>query len=57
VPTVKVRSGLATYQEYGTGPLATYDAPSQLADYAYWPDPEAFSYGAAKKVPGIMVSP
>ncbi len=50
VPTLKVRSGLATYQEYGEGPLAPYAEPSELEAYAYWPDPDAFSYAAAKSL-------
>jgi uroporphyrinogen decarboxylase len=49
VPTCKVRSGLATYQEWGAGPLAGYVDPEQLDDYALWPDPERFNYQAAKE--------
>jgi uroporphyrinogen decarboxylase len=48
VPTVKVRSGLATYQEYGEGPLASMESPSQLEDYALWPDPDKFNFSAAR---------
>jgi uroporphyrinogen decarboxylase len=48
VPTHAVRSGLATYQEFGAGPLAGYTDPTQLADYAYWPDPARFNYAAAR---------
>ena len=48
VPTVKVKSGLATYQEYGQGPLADYEDPNQLDDYPLWPDPARFDYAAAK---------
>ena len=47
VPTQKVQSGLATYQEYGTGPLAAMDDPSQLGDYPLWPDPDRFNYEGA----------
>lgn len=50
VPTHKVQSGLATYQEYGEGPLAGYTDPVQLADYALWPDPERFSYAASREL-------
>ena len=50
VPTHKVRSGAATYQEYGTGPLAGMDDPSQLDDYPLWPDPERFNHAAAKRL-------
>lgn len=47
VPTQRVKSGLATYQEYGEGPLAGFTDPAQLADYALWPDPAGFNYAAA----------
>ena len=50
VSTVKVKSGLATYQEYGEGPLATMDSIGQLDDYPLWPDPDKFNYAAAKKL-------
>lgn len=48
VPTVKVKSGIATYQEYGEGPLACMDEPKELDGYAFWPDPGKFNYAAAK---------
>ena len=48
VPTIKVKSGLATYQEYGEGPLADYDDPRDLEAYPLWPDPDRFSYEAAR---------
>lgn len=47
VPTVTVRAGSATYQEYGAGPLATYTDVSQLDDYPGWPDPERFDFAGA----------
>lgn len=47
VPTQRVKSGLATYQEYGEGPLAHFTDPAQLDDYAAWPDPAQFNYAAA----------
>ncbi|MEI8309947.1 MAG: uroporphyrinogen decarboxylase family protein [Verrucomicrobiota bacterium] len=50
VNTVKVRSGLATYQEYGEGPLAAMAAPAELDDYAHWPDPDKFNFSAAKEL-------
>jgi uroporphyrinogen decarboxylase len=50
VPTHKVRSGLATYQEYGEGLIAAYDDPSQLAGYPLWPDPAGFSYAASREL-------
>jgi uroporphyrinogen decarboxylase len=50
VPTRKVQSGLATYQEYGEGPLAHYTDPAQLADYAGWPDPDHFNFAAAREL-------
>lgn len=49
VPTIKVQSGLATYQEYGPGPLAGFDDPSDLDDYPFWPDPEKFNLDAARR--------
>ncbi|MBM3853230.1 MAG: uroporphyrinogen-III decarboxylase-like protein [Verrucomicrobia bacterium] len=48
VPTQKVRSGLATYQEFGEGPLAGYSDAGQLDGYEYWPDPDGFNYAAAR---------
>lgn len=48
VPTQRVKSGLATYQEFGEGPLAAYTDPAQLADYDLWPDPDGFNYAAAR---------
>ena len=48
VPTVKAQSGLATYQEFGQGPLADMDDPAQLAGYPLWPDPARFNYAAAR---------
>ena len=48
VPTIKVQSGLATYQEYGKGPLADMEDPDELDDYPLWPDPDAFNYKAAR---------
>ncbi|MBT8045414.1 MAG: hypothetical protein KJO79_10725, partial [Verrucomicrobiae bacterium] len=48
VPTIKVKSGLATYQEYGKGPLADMDEPEELDGYALWPDPEKFNYKASQ---------
>ena len=48
VPTHKMQAGLASYQEYGEGPLASYADPAQLADYADWPDPGRFNYAAAR---------
>jgi uroporphyrinogen decarboxylase len=50
VPTHRVQSGLATYQEYGEGPLAGYAEPAQLADYAYWPEPSRFNYAASREL-------
>ena len=47
VPTRRVQSGLATYQEYGEGPLAGCTDPAQLADYGFWPDPAGFNLAAA----------
>ena len=50
VPTFKVKSGLATYQEYGDGPLADYEEVEELDDYALWPKPGEFNYAAARKL-------
>lgn len=48
VSTHKVQAGLATYQEYGAGPLAEMNDASQLSSYQLWPDPERFQYETAK---------
>jgi uroporphyrinogen decarboxylase len=45
-----VQSGLATYQEFGEGPFASYAVPAQLDDYAGWPDPDRFNYTAAREL-------
>ena len=50
VPTRRVQSGLATYQEFGEGPFASYAVPAQLDDYAGWPDPDRFNYTAAREL-------
>lgn len=50
VPTVKVKSGQATYQEYGEGPLADFEDVEELDTYALWPDPDKFNYAAAKQL-------
>lgn len=50
VPTIKVKSGLATYQEYDEGPLAGMDEPEELEDYELWPDPDKFNYSASKEL-------
>jgi uroporphyrinogen decarboxylase len=47
VPTVQVRSGEATYQEYGEGPLVAMEDVAALEDYPLWPDPDRFQYTAA----------
>jgi uroporphyrinogen decarboxylase len=47
VPTVQVRSGAATYQEYGEGPLSKMDEIAALDDYPLWPEPDRFQCGAA----------
>jgi len=49
VPTHTVKAGLASYQEYGTGPLADYVEPGELDRYELWPDPDKFSYASAKR--------
>jgi uroporphyrinogen decarboxylase len=47
VPTRMMRAGPATYQEFGTPPLADFDDPAQLDDYPLWPDPANFDYAGA----------
>jgi len=47
VPTIKVKSGLATYQEYGRGPFADHAGPDELDRYPLWPDPARFNFAAA----------
>lgn len=49
VPTRKVRSGLATYHEFGKGPLSDFEEPGELDDYPLWPDPDKFDYAAEKQ--------
>jgi len=49
VPTHRVQSGLATYWEFGEGPLAHYDSPAQLESHTPWPDPARFEYAAARQ--------
>jgi len=48
VPTRMIQAGLATYQEFGTPPLAAFDEPGQLDAYPLWPDPATFDYAGAK---------
>ncbi len=48
VPTRMIKAGLATYQEFGTPPLGTFEDPAQLGDYPLWPDPDKFDYAGAK---------
>lgn len=50
VPTQRVQSGLATYQEFGEGPLGHCVTPAELDDYAFWPDPDGFNYAAAREL-------
>jgi len=47
IPTVKVKAGLATYQEFGAPPLADMEDPSELDNYPLWPDPAGFNHAAA----------
>jgi uroporphyrinogen decarboxylase len=47
VPTFKVQSGKATYQEYGKGPLSEMEEIEELDDYPLWPDVNKFHYDAA----------
>lgn len=49
VPTLMVKSGQATYIEYGEGPLAAMEEIAELNDYPLWPDPNRFHYDAAMR--------
>lgn len=49
VPTVKVQSGSANYEEFGEGPLADFMDPGDLDDYPLWPTPDRFDYQGAKE--------
>ena len=49
VPTRMVQAGLATYQEYGTGPLADVMEIAELDAYPMWPVPEKFNFAAARR--------
>ena len=48
VPTVKVKSGSATYYEHGKPPLGEMTSPDEIDNHLLWPDPERFDYAAAK---------
>jgi len=48
VPTRKVQSGHAVYQEFGEGPLAGVEEPEELDDYELWPEPEGFNFDGAR---------
>jgi uroporphyrinogen decarboxylase len=48
VPTVSVRSGAATYQEYGKPPLGDMLSAEELDRHPLWPDAGRFNYAAAK---------
>jgi uroporphyrinogen decarboxylase len=48
VPTRMMQAGLATYQEFGTPPLGTFEDGAQLDDYPLWPDPAKFDYAGAR---------
>lgn len=50
VPTFKVKSGAAVYQEYGPGPLADMEETGELDDYPLWPDPAGFNLRAAREL-------
>ncbi|MFA7344778.1 MAG: uroporphyrinogen decarboxylase family protein [Terrimicrobiaceae bacterium] len=50
VPLRTMKSGLATYQEFGTPPLGDYDDLAQLDDYPLWPDPAKFDYAGARRL-------
>lgn len=47
VPLRDMQAGAAHYQEFGRPPLLDLDGPAALDDYAYWPDPDRFTYAAA----------
>jgi uroporphyrinogen decarboxylase len=49
VPLRKVRSGKATYMEYGDPPLGDMEDPEELDNYPLWPDPDGFNYAAARE--------
>ncbi len=50
VPTFKVQSGAAEYQEYGEGPLAEMEDPDELDAYPLWPVVDDFNVAAAKEL-------
>ena len=47
VPLQDVEAGEAHYQEAVAPPLLRIESPAELDDYAFWPDPDRFEYGAA----------
>ncbi len=48
VPLRMVKSGQATYMEYGEPPLGEMQDPAEVEDYPLWPVVEDFHYAAAK---------
>jgi len=48
VPLKDIQAGEAHYAEFGDAPLASYDTPTALDDYPWWPKVERFDYDAAE---------
>ncbi|HBG28038.1 MAG: hypothetical protein A2Y10_17580 [Planctomycetes bacterium GWF2_41_51] len=47
VPLKRIKSGEATYDEFGEAPLKNYNSIDSLNDYPYWPQVDKFEYEAA----------
>ncbi len=47
VPLQEIQAGEARYAEFGVAPLAGFNTPASLDQYAWWPDVERFDYDAA----------
>ena len=47
VPLQDIQAGEAHYAEFGSAPLADFNTPASLDEYAWWPKVERFDYDAA----------
>jgi uroporphyrinogen decarboxylase len=47
VPLKQIQAGAARYAEFGSAPLAGYNAVESLDDYPWWPKVEQFDYESA----------
>jgi len=47
VPLKTVQAGRECYHEFVEPPMASYDSPSEVDRYPFWPDPDRFDYDGA----------